>query len=181
MAIFKRKNTYSNVLPEVESYYAAEKRERSGLAWLAALASVAFAAALILGLFFGGRWIYRRYIHKPATTISVKDTTKKNSDTDNKTSTSPSNNQAGSNSGSTSSSQTSSTAVGTATGTTASGTASSTGSQNASSITSTSLASGDQTKLTNTGPESTLPAFILTSVLGTIFYRQRLQRSKSVR
>lgn len=59
MALFKRK-AKDSVLPEVDQYYQAEKRDRSGLAWLLALVSIAVVALVIVLLFLGGRWIYRQ-------------------------------------------------------------------------------------------------------------------------
>jgi hypothetical protein len=60
MALFSRKKTDQNVLPEIEKYYDAEKRERAGLAWLLAIVSIACVALVLIGLFFGGRWVYRK-------------------------------------------------------------------------------------------------------------------------
>lgn len=56
MALFRRKK--ESVLPEVDKYYEAEQRDRTGLAWLLALVSILVVAALIIGLFFAGRWAY---------------------------------------------------------------------------------------------------------------------------
>ncbi len=56
MALFRRKK--ESVLPEVDKYYEAERRDRTGLAWLLALVSILVVAALIIGLFFAGRWAY---------------------------------------------------------------------------------------------------------------------------
>jgi len=63
MALFNRKKSDNNVLPEVERYYDAEKRERAGLAWLLAIVSIAAVALVLIGAFFGGRWIYRKVSH----------------------------------------------------------------------------------------------------------------------
>ena len=60
MAIFNRKKANKAVLPEIEKYYDAEKRERAGLAWLLALTSIAVVALVLIGAFFGGRWVYRK-------------------------------------------------------------------------------------------------------------------------
>jgi cytoskeletal protein RodZ len=59
VAVFNRKPKNQAALPEVEQYYSAERRERAGLAWLLALVSIAVVALVIIGLFFGGRWVYR--------------------------------------------------------------------------------------------------------------------------
>ena len=59
MALFNRKKKDS-VLPEVDKYYKAEKRDRPGLAWLLALVSIAVVAGLIVAVFLGGRWAYNQ-------------------------------------------------------------------------------------------------------------------------
>lgn len=56
MALFNRRRNQS--LSELESYYAA-RRGRSGTAWLMALLSLVVTVAILAGLFFGGRWVYR--------------------------------------------------------------------------------------------------------------------------
>lgn len=58
MALFKRKT--DSVLPEVDEYYQAERRDRGWLAWLLAFVSVAIVVLLIVGLFLGGRWAYNK-------------------------------------------------------------------------------------------------------------------------
>ncbi|MBA2278831.1 hypothetical protein H0V99_00090 [Candidatus Saccharibacteria bacterium] len=76
MAWFRRKNVDPSVLPEVDKYYTAERRERTGLAWLLALVSIAVVAAIIIALFLAGRFIYSRIVDKPddvATTQGVSD------------------------------------------------------------------------------------------------------------
>lgn len=60
MALFKRRSEDQTVLPEIEKYYEAERHERAGLAWLLALVSVACIALLLIGLFFGGKWVVNR-------------------------------------------------------------------------------------------------------------------------
>lgn len=60
MAWFRRNKTDQTVLPEIEKYYEAERKERAGLAWLLALVSVACVALILIGLFFGGKWAYNR-------------------------------------------------------------------------------------------------------------------------
>ena len=59
MALFKRKNK-DNVLPEeVQQYYQAEKRQRTGVAWLLAFVTLLVTVLVAALLFFGGRWVYR--------------------------------------------------------------------------------------------------------------------------
>ncbi len=59
MALFKRKKP-TNVLPEVEEYYQAERRDRAWLAWVLALVSVLVVVLIIIGLFWAGRWVYNQ-------------------------------------------------------------------------------------------------------------------------
>jgi hypothetical protein len=58
MALFRR-NRNENVLPEVKEYYEAERRDRSGVAWLLAGLTLVVAVLIVTGLFFGGRALYR--------------------------------------------------------------------------------------------------------------------------
>ncbi len=67
MAIF-RKNTTTTNIPELQEYYANQKRESSGLAWLLAIGSLLVTAAVIIGLFVGGRWLYRKVNDKDTST-----------------------------------------------------------------------------------------------------------------
>ena len=65
MAFWNRDKAKGKVVPpELQQYYDAERRERSGLAWLLALVSVACVALLVIGAFFGGRWLYRTVSNK---------------------------------------------------------------------------------------------------------------------
>ena len=59
MALFKRRNKDTDSLPkEVQEYYQTEKRERTGVAWLLALATLLVTFLIAAALFFGGRWLY---------------------------------------------------------------------------------------------------------------------------
>ncbi|MBI1857089.1 hypothetical protein HY003_02720 [Candidatus Saccharibacteria bacterium] len=58
--INRRKDKTTNAPVEVQDFYRAEKRERVGVAWLLALATFVVTIVLALGLFFGGRFIYRK-------------------------------------------------------------------------------------------------------------------------
>jgi cytoskeletal protein RodZ len=63
-----QKNKAEEQLPsEVQDYYQAEKREKQSLAWLLALGTLVVTVALALGVFFGGRWVYRKIANKPST------------------------------------------------------------------------------------------------------------------
>lgn len=62
MALLRRNKSASTpaVPEEVNEYYQAEKRDRTWMAWLLALLSLAVTTLIIMGLFFGGRWVYRK-------------------------------------------------------------------------------------------------------------------------
>lgn len=64
---FNRKksiNKSSKIPEEVQQYYQAEHRERMGLAWLIAFLTLVVTVLIVLGLFLGSRWLYRK-INKP--------------------------------------------------------------------------------------------------------------------
>jgi len=89
--------------PEVQAYSQAERRERMGIAWLVGVVSLVVSLILITGLFFGGRWVYRKVAHKdnkavPAVTSDRDSSDDKNKDTDN--SSNDSSTDSGNNSGS---------------------------------------------------------------------------------
>jgi len=64
---FKRKQpSNGKVPPEVKKYYESEHRERVGLAWLIAFLSLVLTVVIVSGLFFGGRWAYRKIVNKNA-------------------------------------------------------------------------------------------------------------------
>lgn len=57
---FNRNQNQSEDIPqEVQDYYQAEKREKVGIAGLLALGTLLVTIILSMGLFFGGRWVYR--------------------------------------------------------------------------------------------------------------------------
>lgn len=65
---FKRKKS---ILPsEVEDYYKAEKRDRTGIAGLLVLGTFVITFFLALAVFFGARWAYRKYVTKDSVTTS---------------------------------------------------------------------------------------------------------------
>ncbi|HSX53043.1 MAG TPA: hypothetical protein VLF90_01590 [Patescibacteria group bacterium] len=85
MALFKRKSkeaktSDTNKVPkEVQDYYQAERREHLGMAWLLAFVSLIVTMAVVVGLFFGGRWAYRKLAKKqaqPSTSQTATSTSK---------------------------------------------------------------------------------------------------------
>jgi cytoskeletal protein RodZ len=59
MALFNRNNR-TNVPAEIQEYYQTERRERAGIAWLLAFGTILVTIALAAGIFFAGRWAYRK-------------------------------------------------------------------------------------------------------------------------
>lgn len=76
MKLFKRKTSINNsyMPPEVQAYAASEHRERMGMAWLVGIVSLIVSTILLVSLFFGGRWVYRKIAgtdtNKPTPTVS---------------------------------------------------------------------------------------------------------------
>src|SRR5690606_3533 len=68
--------TAKNVPDEVKEYYESSERERMGTTWLLAFVTLILTILLALGIFFGGRWLYRKITHKssPETTTQVTTT-----------------------------------------------------------------------------------------------------------
>lgn len=58
----KQASSGSELPQEVQEYYQAEKRERVGIAGLLAFGTLVLTVVLAIGLFFGGRWLYRTVI-----------------------------------------------------------------------------------------------------------------------
>ncbi len=71
MPFRRSKNSQQNVPPEVAEYYQAEKKQRLGMAWLLSAATFVVTVLVVLGLFFGGRWIYRQVKHDNNTGTSI--------------------------------------------------------------------------------------------------------------
>lgn len=46
--------------PEVQAYAASEHREQMGIAWLVGIVSLVISTLVLISLFFGGRWVYRK-------------------------------------------------------------------------------------------------------------------------
>lgn len=54
-----------DVVPEeVKEYYESSRRDNVGVAWLLALGTLVLTVLLAIGLFFGGRWVYRKLANK---------------------------------------------------------------------------------------------------------------------
>ncbi len=94
----RRKNDTesSTVPPEVQEYYQSERKERFSIAWLIAFISLVVTILLVILLFFGGRWIYRKIANrnKPTSTVQTQDKDQSTSQTQNQDK--PSTNEGGS-------------------------------------------------------------------------------------
>lgn len=71
MALLRRKKKVTTNIPELQEYYANQRKESTGLAWLLAIGSLIATVALLIGLFWGGRWLYRRINDKKDKTVST--------------------------------------------------------------------------------------------------------------
>lgn len=61
--LFGKKNKQTTIA-ELEEYYANQnqKRNKPWKAWLMAFLSLLITIAIVIGLFFGGRWLYRTFV-----------------------------------------------------------------------------------------------------------------------
>lgn len=60
---FRRKKAQESNLPaEISEYYQAENKSRLNRAWVLSVVTFLVTTLIVLGLFFGGRWIYERFI-----------------------------------------------------------------------------------------------------------------------
>jgi cytoskeletal protein RodZ len=71
MALFRRKKNQEVMPDEVRDYYEAEQRDRMGMTWLLAIGAFLLTAALVVGLFFAGRWVYQRFFDDSADTTGT--------------------------------------------------------------------------------------------------------------
>jgi hypothetical protein len=82
MRLFNRNNSDNNIPTEIREYNQAERRQRVGIAWTLAFVTLVVTVLLALGLFFGGRWLYRSiFDNDKATPIVQEGTTVENSET----------------------------------------------------------------------------------------------------
>ncbi len=158
----KQKNK-APVPPEVKRYYDSEHRERVGLAWLVAFLSLIATILIVAGLFFGGRWIYRKLTHKnnqPSTSqpASTNQSESANNQSESQSSQSQTDNSSSSSSESNSSSS----------------------SNNSEPTTNTPSSQAPSNQVANTGPGSNLAIFLAVTIIATaghsIYLRRRLAK-----
>lgn len=167
----KTTTTTTSVPPEVQDYYNAQHRERVGVAWLIAVGSLMVCIVLVVGIFFGGRWAYRKVVNKnPTDQVAVQDDSNKdtNKDKDQPEDTKPADANKDNTAQDTKKPDTlpagdSGEVAGSTT----------TPPQTSSSSTTTPQTSG---KISETGPGDTLAIFAVSTVAGTVLYQAVLRR-----
>lgn len=172
MALFNRRKDAQvevQVPAEIQDYYQAERRERTGIAWLLALGTLVVTLLLAVGLFFGSRWVYRKATHKnPTQTASTSNTSQSTTDS------------SSSSSDQTSSANSTSSTPATTPVTTTPATGSS-GSSTSTTATSSSSISKSSSGLPNTGPGNILAVFGIVSTLGAFAHYLVIGRRRSSR
>lgn len=160
---FRRKKTEDFPL-EVQDYYQAEKRERVGVAWLLAAVTLVVTVIAATGIFFGGRWLYRKLANsdqKPTTTVQQPQTDNLPAQTTPPTSTpAPS-----------------STTPPATTPTPAPSTPPTT-SPPRNTNSSTANSNSTVTRVPDTGPGDVLTIFVAASILGAVLHRSYLVRNR---
>lgn len=159
MALFNRSE--KTTIPELQEYYDNQRKNRTGTAWLMALASLLVTVAVLSGLFFGGRWLYRTIANrnKNDSSETKKDVATVSNGSSSSQSGSSSSSNGNTNSGSTQTGTTSPTSGGRVTDQAASTTVPNTGSVAGTTTTSENLP--------NTGPAD-LTVIIVAIMVGAI-------------
>jgi hypothetical protein len=164
----------TSIPSEVQDYYNAQHRERVGVAWLIAVVSLLASIAVVVGLFFGGRWAYRKIAHKnPSGPVAVQEDDNKSDESKdedkNKSDSNDSNSSDNSSQGSNQpqslpgSDDSSDAAAGTTTPQT-------------SSTSTTTPQAATTGKTPDTGPGNTIAVFAIATVAGTTAYQVALRR-----
>lgn len=162
MKLFGKKKDVNAVPQEVREYYEAERRERTGMAWLLAIGTLVVTLLLASGLFFGGRWVYRTVFDnkddkkQPVATETKKDESKK-------TDTNKPNETTGSSSGGTTTPQ--------AARTDTPSTSTPRPTTPTQGPATTTLPSSGTTTLANTGPTEVIIVFAAVVTAGTLYHR----------
>lgn len=82
---FRRKQSTTDEVPtEIKQYYTSEQRDRAGATWLVGAAVFLITVLLVLGLFYGGRALYRA-ITDDANQTTEQTTSDANTANDNQT------------------------------------------------------------------------------------------------
>jgi len=184
-----RTTTVDSPVAEVREYYDSSRQERQGLAWFLAFATLIVTLLIVVGLFFGGRWLYNKIKHNDTdntATTQQEDQVKTESgqqqgtgshNTSRDSSASSNGTSGGQNTGGQSSGNASSTAnTGTSsTNTGATGGGSAQNTPQATNIPATTPTTGDSS-LPNTGPGNVLAIAALTALISGVVYRFKLSK-----
>lgn len=141
---------------EKDDYYRTERRERVGLAWLLALASLVATILIALALFYGVRFIYHKIHHTNSPSATTSTSTGTVSE--------PSTSQSGT-SGQSTSGQTNAPGSGTT--------------STPSVATPSGSSAGSSSNIANTGPGSTISIFVAVSLLGVVAHHLYSRRKVS--
>lgn len=68
LPVVEQEQPTSNLPEEVQEYYESGRRGRRGIALLLGLATLVITLLLAAGIFFGGRWIYRKITNNDSKT-----------------------------------------------------------------------------------------------------------------
>lgn len=168
MALFRRKKQVTTEIPELQDYYATQKKDNTAVAWLLAISSLLITVLIFVGLFMGGRWLYRTLTDKDqpnTTTTQTEDASTGSPNTS--TETSPEN----PNNTSTAPNDSTSTPSPTPPTSTPQGVSPNQSAQ------SNQSATAATTALPNSGPGSIAVIFTVTTVAGTVLYRRKLLKN----
>lgn len=88
----KRRKT-TDVPEEVQEYYQSERRERVGIAWLLAIATLVTTIVLAFGLFYGGRWAWRQTFGDDQQTTTTQTEAEQSEEANNQPASQPAQNQ----------------------------------------------------------------------------------------
>lgn len=177
MALFKRNKDQTvqsevQVPAEIQEYYQAERRERAGVAWLLALGTLVVTLLLAVGLFFGGRWVYRKTTHK--NTSTAKTNTSQSSDQS-----TPDNTSSSSTSSSTDQSSSSNSSASSSASTPTSNSSSAPAASSSTATPSQTSTGSSSNSLPNTGPGDVLAIFAITAIAGALAHRLLVGRHVS--
>ena len=156
VALFRRNRVEeTTTLPDTD-LYNTPPRERSWMAWLLALVTLVVTVAVVLGLFYGGRFIYRKFNKSDTNQTPATPLVEEESNTTDSDETSSSSSNTNTNEDTTTNSNTSSSSTNAVVQT------GNVPSQN-------TAGKGD---LPNTGPGDTLAVFVVVSLAGYLLHRR---------
>jgi cytoskeletal protein RodZ len=164
--------------PEVQQYYKSERRERTGVAWLLAIATLLITVAIILAIFLGGRWVYRKIRDRNTTTTTQTAETPKTTESGS-TNSGANNGTTNQPSGNSSSSSSTPTNNGAATSNPNSSNSTNTGASSGSTTSGGVVGpTAATTSIPNTGPGDTIAIFFAVSLFGYLVHRYVLANKK---